>query len=390
MSSSITVFNTIVIVGVLQGVVAAVVVRCTPSGAAGKKLLSAILCTLAFLNLKILLHSLGLWQYSSLHYFPLAIDTLIQPLLYLYTCSLTERHFYFKARYLWHFVAVLLFQMHAIIVYGITLAQPDLAVKDLMAEKYLYYNRVKWIEDLIAIFLAGVYWYLSFQKVQNYRRWLFSSQSATQYSELSWLRNLLIGTGILVAVLFLSSLSANILQLNDSFRYLKVFYIYVTLLIYFLSFQGYRTLFTTEIRTLPVSENETEPFNDSDMVKKGTENQENLLAIQSALTEIMEADRLFLEPELSLKELAQKINVPMAQVSAAINTGFRQNFRSWVNSYRVEEVKKRLADPVYKHLSITGIAFDCGFNSEASFYRIFRAHTGKSPKTYLQLIKRNY
>ena len=390
MSSSITVFNTIVIVGVLQGVVAAVVVRCTPSGAAGKKLLSAILCTLAFLNLKILLHSLGLWQYSSLHYFPLAIDTLIQPLLYLYTCSLTERHFYFKARYLWHFVAVLLFQMHAIIVYGITLAQPDLAVKDLMAEKYLDYNRVKWIEDLIAIFLAGVYWYLSFQKVQNYRRWLFSSQSATQYSELSWLRNLLIGTGILVAVLFLSSLSANILQLNDSFRYLKVFYIYVTLLIYFLSFQGYRTLFTTEIRTLPVSENETEPFNDSDMVKKGTENQENLLAIQSALTEIMEADRLFLEPELSLKELAQKINVPMAQVSAAINTGFRQNFRSWVNSYRVEEVKKRLADPVYKHLSITGIAFDCGFNSEASFYRIFRAHTGKSPKTYLQLIKRNY
>jgi AraC-like DNA-binding protein len=61
-----------------------------------------------------------------------------------------------------------------------------------------------------------------------------------------------------------------------------------------------------------------------------------------------------------------------------------------VNSYRVEEVKKRLGNLKYEHLSLTGIAFDCGFNSEASFYRIFRQQTGYSPKSYLQLIHRKH
>ncbi|MCJ7932934.1 MAG: helix-turn-helix domain-containing protein [Chryseobacterium sp.] len=395
MNETIDIFDTIVIVGVIQGAASAISIGCYPSNAPGKRLLSAILLILAFLHVKILLHSLGLWQSPAFHYFPLAIDTLIQPLFYLYTCSLTEKNFSLDARQLRHFIPVLIFQLHAMIVYAIGLIYSDITTKDFIAERYMHYNTIKWTEDVFALFSAGIYWYLSFRKTQRYRHWLFTSQSATQYSELAWLRNLLIGTGILVVLLFLSSISSTIFQLNNSFLYLEIFYGYLTILIYYLSFQGYRTILAAEVQIIRLS-NDEQPSEqvaltdvpDTDI--KTAAGQENLSVIQSALIEIMENHHLYMEPELSLKEIAKAIDFPPAQVSAAINAKFRVNFRSWVNHYRVEEVKKRLNDPAHKHLSLTGIAFDCGFNSEASFYRIFRKHTGYSPKTYLQTTKREH
>lgn len=95
MSGSINIFDAIVIAGVIQGIAATIAVWCYPSKTAGRKLLSALLLTLVFLSIKILLHTSGLWQHSGFRYFPLAIDTLIQPLFYLYCCSLTEKDFPF-------------------------------------------------------------------------------------------------------------------------------------------------------------------------------------------------------------------------------------------------------------------------------------------------------
>ncbi|MEJ0105739.1 MAG: helix-turn-helix domain-containing protein [Bacteroidota bacterium] len=54
-----------------------------------------------------------------------------------------------------------------------------------------------------------------------------------------------------------------------------------------------------------------------------------------------------------------------------------------MNEYRVDKVKQRLNDPGSARLSILGIAYECGFNSEASFYRIFKDIAGVSPKEYL-------
>ncbi|PKF74905.1 helix-turn-helix domain-containing protein [Chryseobacterium sp. PMSZPI] len=387
MSNTIDFFNTIVILGVIQGILSAIAVGYYSSPVFSKKLLSAILLTLAFLGIKILLHTLGLWQHPNLHYFPLAIDTLIQPLFYLYICCLTEEKFSFKQKTLWHFAPVLIFQVHAILVYIVTLSQTNIHSKDHIAEQYLYYNAVKWIEDILVLFSSGIYWYLSFQKVQKYRHWLFTSQSATQYSELKWLRNLLFGTGLLITVLFLSSLPANILQYKNSFPYLQIFYGYLTILIYFLSFQGYHTLLASKMQVFRMPQKSISEIDLPDIEIKTIENQENFQDILSALTEVMEKQFLFMEPELNLKDLSRPIGFPTSQVSSVINTGFGLNFRGWVNSYRVEEVKKRLNDPAYKQLSLTGIAYECGFNSEASFYRIFRQHTGYSPKTYLQKLK---
>ncbi len=97
---------------------------------------------------------------------------------------------------------------------------------------------------------------------------------------------------------------------------------------------------------------------------------------------LMENDKPFLRSKLTLHDLARDLDLPPHQLSTLINREFGQNFYELVNQYRVEEVKRKLADPGFQHLSFLGIAQESGFNSKASFNRIFKKMTGLTPNQY--------
>ena len=71
-------------------------------------------------------------------------------------------------------------------------------------------------------------------------------------------------------------------------------------------------------------------------------------------------------------------------LSAVINSGFSKNFNDFVNEFRVNVFKEKIKDPKLQHLTLLAIAFDCGFNSKATFNRSFKKATGLSPKEWLQ------
>ena len=85
---------------------------------------------------------------------------------------------------------------------------------------------------------------------------------------------------------------------------------------------------------------------------------------------------------LSISKLAQHTGLAEREISNALNQQLKKNFYAFVNESRVEEVKTRLADAQYAHLKILSIAFDAGFNSKATFNRVFKEYTGTSPKPY--------
>ena len=58
------------------------------------------------------------------------------------------------------------------------------------------------------------------------------------------------------------------------------------------------------------------------------------------------------------------------------------NFYDFVNDYRVEEIKQKLADPAQNQYTLNALAFDCGFNSKSTFNELFKKNTGKTPKEY--------
>jgi AraC-like DNA-binding protein len=96
----------------------------------------------------------------------------------------------------------------------------------------------------------------------------------------------------------------------------------------------------------------------------------------------METEKPHLNENLTLGELANNLEILPNNLSRLINEEFGKNFHEFVNAYRIDEVKKSLADPKFAHYSLLGIAFECGFNSKSTFNSVFKQLTGKTPSAY--------
>lgn len=90
----------------------------------------------------------------------------------------------------------------------------------------------------------------------------------------------------------------------------------------------------------------------------------------------------FLNPELSLSTLAKDLKIPRGQLSQLINDGIGENFYDFINKYRIDEVKKLMADPEMAHYNLLGLAFEAGFKSKSTFNLIFKRFTGLTPTEY--------
>jgi len=106
--------------------------------------------------------------------------------------------------------------------------------------------------------------------------------------------------------------------------------------------------------------------------------------LKKALEGKMEAESLYLNPELTLRELAESVSSTEKKISYLINQHMDSNFYEWVNRYRTERFKKEIEKPENKALSIVGVALNCGFPSKSSFYRAFKSEAGVSPSQYLK------
>ncbi len=100
-----------------------------------------------------------------------------------------------------------------------------------------------------------------------------------------------------------------------------------------------------------------------------------------ALLKLMDEEKPYLDEELSLKGLAEKLSVAPRHLSQMVNERLNRNFSDFINGYRVEEAKKYLSDPRSEH-SVLEVCFEVGFNSRTSFYRAFKKVTGMSPTEY--------
>lgn len=103
---------------------------------------------------------------------------------------------------------------------------------------------------------------------------------------------------------------------------------------------------------------------------------------------VMENTLEFCNAEFSLKRLATLVNSNSTYVSRAINEKYHKNFSSFLNSYRVREVCKRLKDQEhYENYTIRAIAESVGYKSQTTFIKAFKEETGMSPSVYQKIAK---
>ncbi|RYZ62982.1 MAG: AraC family transcriptional regulator [Chitinophagaceae bacterium] len=111
---------------------------------------------------------------------------------------------------------------------------------------------------------------------------------------------------------------------------------------------------------------------------------ENVTTYKQTLLDYLEKNEPYVNPELSLAELATSINIPQHQLSQLINQEFDKNFADLVNSYRVEKSKKLMTDPAMASLTLEAIGLQSGFGSPSAFYRAFKKHTAITPRAFLK------
>jgi AraC-like DNA-binding protein len=100
------------------------------------------------------------------------------------------------------------------------------------------------------------------------------------------------------------------------------------------------------------------------------------------LLDYMRTAKPYLEPRITIGELAQRLDVPANELSRVINEQLGQNFFDFINGYRVAEFKNLLAEPANRHLTLLSLAHEAGFNSKSSFNAIFKKSTGLTPSEY--------
>ncbi|MBQ4915610.1 tetratricopeptide repeat protein [Maribacter sp. MMG018] len=92
----------------------------------------------------------------------------------------------------------------------------------------------------------------------------------------------------------------------------------------------------------------------------------------------------FLNPQLSLKIVADVLGLNTNKMSFLINQAFNANFNDFVNSYRLNHFKTISLDPKNSHLTILGLAYDSGFNSKSVFNNYFKKTEGTTPSQWVK------
>ena len=94
----------------------------------------------------------------------------------------------------------------------------------------------------------------------------------------------------------------------------------------------------------------------------------------------------YLQPSLTIQDLADQMKMPVKDLSILINHQLDQHFFDFVNEYRIEKAMAILRDPQKSKLTILEILYEVGFNSKSSFNTAFKKHTNLTPTAYRNVI----
>ncbi|MBL6448600.1 helix-turn-helix transcriptional regulator [Fulvivirga sp. 29W222] len=104
--------------------------------------------------------------------------------------------------------------------------------------------------------------------------------------------------------------------------------------------------------------------------------------IKRKLRTAMLADKVYLNPELTLSDLAKATGLKLTELSSFINQNMGRNFNDFINEYRVSEFKRLVSTESDSRVTIMELAYQSGFNSKASFNRLFKEYTGVTPSQF--------
>lgn len=290
------------------------------------------------------------------------------PLLYFYTVQIARNKTPFKWRFLLHLIPFII-SLTTVVIYYQTLPQ---------AEKIKILNSIIELKQPSGIYLVTGIIYLQFftyiyLSKKHIRKTIKNLNNYYSHHNLAWL-NILLNSFLVILTI---TIFTNVLQFNQSKLYfeigLPIFTIIMALFVAGVILKALNRPFIAliEASTVKYSGFSLDPKEKEVILKK--------------IINALEKDRLYLNPELNLKNLSEAIDSNSRKVSQVINDALDKSFFDLINTYRIEAAKERFKKNKDSKLTVLEVMYDVGFNSKSSFNTQFKNRTGLTPSEYLKL-----
>ncbi len=367
--------------GAVQGFLLAGVLVIHRSNRTANRLLAALMAAFTVYLLEAIYNSTGMVRdYPHLFGIAYPLPWLFGPLVYLYSLEASDRSRRFMARDALHFVPAV-----AIVLIGLPIYMMS------GPEKIALFERLRVHDAPLIIRLADPTKYASgvaysiatVALLRRHRRCVEDCYSSTERVNLLWLLRL---AGAVAAIWFLSIVVP--IRYGDD-----VVALAMAVLVYAIGYMGLRQpeIFHFERLAAPDESAATsaEPPDVRDVpdvrdirYERSGLGDAEAVALKDALLALMKKETLWRDPDLTLPDLAARLDTTPHKLSEVLNSQLGQTFYEFVNGHRVDDVRKRMARGDSNHLKVLALAMDAGFASKSTFNDVFKKRTGQTPSAY--------
>ena len=382
------------LVGALQGFLLAAVLIAHRTNRTANRLLAALMAAFSVSLLSEVYYSAGLvptWP----HFFGISypLPWVFGPLVYLYAKAASDRGWRFDTRAALHFAPVVVILILTLPIY----LQSG-------AGKIALYDRLTAGDTPMLLAVLDPFKYVSglaysaatVAYLRVHRRRVEDSYSNTERVNLRWLQSLaVVGAAIWILAVILGIagvLPEPIARYGDDPVSLAV-----ALFVYATGYKGLRQPEIFRYEPTPAEQAPVEstvaatevspPDRTAPRYERSGLGEFETRQLQAALLALMVRERPYRDPELTLPALAERLGSTPHKLSEVLNRELSQTFYDFVNGYRVDEVRARLADPGTKHLNILALGLDAGFASKSTFNQAFKKLTGQTPSMYRKALE---
>jgi AraC-like DNA-binding protein len=298
---------------------------------------------------------------------------LVGPLLFLYTQSVLYRDFRLTVRMGWHFLPfVVLFLITEIYWEALEPAERRSMLGQITARRAPAYEQ--W-ESALIFAQFFLYMFASFRLIGRFKKAAGEAFSDYRRTDIRWLSYTLLFFTVTMALAAVNSL----IGLTSLAAYWwPVFLVVIGLVWVYINVLLLKALKDSELFAVLKEGPEPEEPAVAPREEKGGDWKEVLRKLQAH----METQQPWLDPDLTLEQLASQLRLRPKLLSQAINEGLGRNFFEFINTYRIDEAKRLLTNPADKKITVLEVLYQVGFNSKSSFNTVFKKQTGMTPSEF--------
>jgi len=245
-------------------------------------------------------------------------------------------------------------------------------------------RNIEWVSSIlkygsIVVVIQGiVYSILAINLLQHFEYFRGKRLTKGQTKAVKWIMLFVLINIVLWAIGTIGSVM-DMLGIRMPINPFKVYYLGITLLMITLGYFSIKHPYSFSME----ASNQFGFFNEKEKKESyvSTSEDKNDLKI---ITNYVKNEKAYLRNDLNLQDLVIGTGLTKNRISELLNNELNKSFYDVINEYRINEVIRLIEEGKHKEFTLAHLAQKAGFNSKATFYRVFKRVTGNTPNNYIQ------